>query len=287
MIVLDAPEIAGLLSPADAVRAIEDALRSGFDPASDPARGRIPLSHGEFLIMPSEAGEFAGVKIVGVAPENPTRGLARIQASYLLFDSATLTPVAVLDGIAVTSLRTAAVSIAAVRAFFPQLESPVRVVMFGAGPAAVAHVATLRAVVSVSSVTTIGRAVSGSDLDAIAAADIIICATTARVPLFDPALVKDRAVVIAIGSHEPDARELDANLLGRSHVIVEDVATAMREAGDVIQAAAAGFDLELIPLARAVTDPESIPFDRPIVFKSTGMSWEDLVIAAAIVRARA
>jgi ornithine cyclodeaminase/alanine dehydrogenase-like protein (mu-crystallin family) len=50
-------------------------------------------------------------------------------------------------------------------------------------------------------------------------------------PLFDSSLLRDDTVVVAVGSHEPDARELDAALLGRATVVVGDVATAPHEAG--------------------------------------------------------
>jgi ornithine cyclodeaminase/alanine dehydrogenase-like protein (mu-crystallin family) len=294
---VDAGQVARLLSPRGAVDAIEAALRGPFDPSADPARIQTPLSHGEFLIMPSEAAGFAGVKIATVAPGNPSLSLPRIQATYVLFDSATLAPVAIIDGVALTSLRTAAVSLAAVRPFVERLGDALTVVVFGAGPQAIAHLAALGDCLApgqtIAGVTTVVRHPDGdqvgagsSDADtALAHADIVICATTARKPLFDSNLVKDRTVVIAVGSHEPDARELDAALLGRSHVLVEDAATALREAGDVIQAVAARAVRpdDLIPMKSA--DPAAIPFDRPVVFKSTGMSWEDLVIASAIYRA--
>jgi ornithine cyclodeaminase len=56
--------------------------------------------------------------------------------------------------------------------------------------------------------------------------------------VFDSGLLRDDVVVVAVGSHEPDARELDGRLLGRASVVVEDVATALREAGDVVLAIA-------------------------------------------------
>jgi ornithine cyclodeaminase len=119
----------------------------------------------------------------------------------------------------------------------------------------------------------------------LAAADVITCATSARAPLFDGGLVRDGAVVIAVGSHEPDARELDAALLARSTVVVEDVATALREAGDVVLAIADGALRadDLFALREVVTGASRPRPDRPLVFKSVGMGWEDLVVAQAVV----
>ena len=124
--------------------------------------------------------------------------------------------------------------------------------------------------------------------EAVRRAGLVVCATTARTPLFDGAEVADDAVIIAVGSHEPDARELDGTLLGRADVIVEHPATALREAGDVILAISDGAlnAGDLIPMAEVVTGRVALSGDRPVVFKSTGMSWEDLVIARTIVERR-
>jgi ornithine cyclodeaminase len=313
-------QIVGLLRPRDAVAAIQTALRGGLDPAGDPARSIVSATHGQLLIMPSEVGEFAGVKIVTIAPDNPAQGRPRIQGLYLLFDAATLAPVAVLDGIALTTLRTPAVSLAAVRPFLTgdrlltgQLPltgvRPVRAVVFGSGPQAVGHVATLidtldgvRPVTEVTylvrrpgdvtvppagDVTVTVEDVAGAAASAaLAAADVVVCATTARRPLFDSALLPERAVVIVVGSHEPDAREVDGALVGRAHVLVEDVGTATREAGDIVQAIAEGRlrTADLIPIASLFTGAADPRPDRPVLFKSTGMAWEDLVIAGAVHR---
>ena len=78
------------LGPARAVQAVLAALRDGLDPAQDPPRSAVDLAHGQFLLMPSQTSAAAGVKVATVAPENPGRGLPRIQATYLLFDPHTL-----------------------------------------------------------------------------------------------------------------------------------------------------------------------------------------------------
>jgi ornithine cyclodeaminase len=147
---LDADAVAAL-GPAAAVQAVLDALRGGLDPAGDPVRSAVGLSHGHFLLMPSETPAATGVKVATVAPGNPERGLPRIQAAYLLFDRETLTLRAVLDGSALTTLRTPAVSVAAVLGRLP--ERPLRVAVIGAGPQATGHVTTLAAVRELDNVT--------------------------------------------------------------------------------------------------------------------------------------
>jgi ornithine cyclodeaminase/alanine dehydrogenase-like protein (mu-crystallin family) len=300
-------QVRRLLGPRQAVEAIGVALTAGLDPAADPARMVVPTAHGQLLLMPSAGGDHAGVKVATVAPGNTARGLPRIQGLYLLFDAAALSAVALLDGIALTTLRTPAVSVAAVLPFLRDDASPLRVAVFGTGPQGVGHVVTLADTLAgqrdIGEVTYLARrpestaapdhgpvpvtvtaAGSPEAERVLRRADVVVCATTAREPLFDSALIGDRVIVIAVGSHEPDAREVDGTLVARAHVVVEDVATAMREAGDIILAISEGRTsaADLIPMHRVVTDPPSVRFDRPVLFKSTGMAWEDLVVATAV-----
>ncbi|MDF1486764.1 hypothetical protein P0D62_00175 [Tessaracoccus sp. HF-7] len=118
---------------------------------------------------------------------------------------------------------------------------------------------------------------------AVADSDVILCCTSAAEPLFDGSLVRDGACVVAIGSHEPDRRELDSALMGRSRVVVEDVATALREAGDVMMAIKEGAlsTSDLVAIRQVVRGDVQRAADRPNVFKTVGMSWQDLVIAKA------
>jgi ornithine cyclodeaminase/alanine dehydrogenase-like protein (mu-crystallin family) len=159
--------------------------------------------------MPSETPAAAGVKVVTVAPDNPTRRLPRIQAAYVLFDRETLALRAVLDGTALTTLRTPAVSVAAVLPALP--DRPLRVLAIGAGAQAVGHVAALAAVRPLAAVIHLVRDPSRTPLTAVRlgspdadhalrAADVVVCATSAHSPLLDSALLRDDAVVIAMGS---------------------------------------------------------------------------------------
>ena len=54
--------------------------------------------------------DYIGIKSVTVHPDNPAQGLPSVQGVYLLLDGATGTPVALIDGPALTARRTAAAS---------------------------------------------------------------------------------------------------------------------------------------------------------------------------------
>ncbi len=273
---LAAVDVAERLSPTAAIDALEAALVSGLDPEADPPRGALAVGAGELLVMPSATADHAVVKLVTVGGE------PRIQGVCVVFDAATLAPVALVDGIALTNVRTPAVSALAVRAL--AVPAARRLLVFGRGPQARGHVEALRAVRPIEHVDMVGRDGSGVD-ELVRAADIICCATTAREPLFDGALVADHATIVAIGSHEPEARETDDALAERATVVVESRTSALREAGDVIGAIAAGVLRadELVTLADLVRGRVSIPAG-PRLFKSTGMAWEDAVVASALVR---
>ncbi|MFE6255734.1 ornithine cyclodeaminase family protein [Agromyces sp. NPDC057865] len=300
LVVIDATELRRRVPMRVAVRAVQAVLESGFDPARDPIRTIVDVEHGQLLLMPSDLGRYVGQKLATVAPGNPARGLERIQGVYLLLDGETLTPVAILDGTELTSIRTPAVSAAGVDLLAPA--DARSLVVFGTGPQGIRHVEAMRAIRPIERVRFIGRdraradeavrAIEAPGLDAavgsvddVRDADLVVCATTARTPLFEADLVADHAVVVAVGSHEPDARELDAALIARSQVVVETPEVALREAGDVVLAIEEGaFDPgRLVSLAEVVTRRVPVDVGRPRVLKTSGMGWEDLAVATAVL----
>jgi ornithine cyclodeaminase len=298
--------VAEALRPAAAVHAIEDALLGDLDPAKDFDRQIVDTEHGQLLLMPSQSRSRVGVKLATVTPDNPNRGLPRIQALYVVFDAATLSPRMLIDGAALTALRTPAVSIAAIKPALLAKDAPLHLTVFGAGPQGIGHVATIREVVDghrpIASVTYVVRnvrtastvdrphgtavvAVNSPEADnAVERADVIVCATTSADPVFDSAATKPAVIVIAVGSHEPTRREVDTPLVSRAQIIVEDRATALRECGDIVMAIAeAGLSEDgLIPIKDVVTGAATIDADRTVFFKSSGMSWEDIVVADAV-----
>lgn len=295
-----AAEVRSRITPRRARELVMRALTSGFSPADDPARSHVAAGDGHLLLMPSTIGAWTGVKVASVAPGNPERGLPRIQATYLLLDSATLSTAAIIDGVSLTSLRTPAVSAVAVDGL--AAAEAERLVVFGTGPQAIEHAVAMADVRALSSIRLVGRdaekveaacaalrerevsAEPGTASD-VGAADIIVCATSAERPLFDGRLVRDGACVVAMGSHEPDRRELDERLMGRSLVVVEEAGAALREAGDVIQAVDAGLldAAALVGIDALARGEVARATDRPNVFKGTGMSWQDLAVAIGVL----
>src|SRR5262249_26048615 len=103
-----------------------------------PLRTRLPISHHDAvsLFMPAyvkiNSGEALAVKIVSLFPNNPSRGLAYIQAAVVVLESDTGRAVALLEGSTLTAIRTGAGSGAAID-LLARKDSKV-VAIFGAGP---------------------------------------------------------------------------------------------------------------------------------------------------------
>jgi ornithine cyclodeaminase/alanine dehydrogenase-like protein (mu-crystallin family) len=274
---LTADDVARHLTPIVAIDALQAALVAGFDPETDPPRRFVGLERGDLIMMPSELGGHLAVKLVTIG------GDPRVQGVVVVFSSETLAPVALIDGIALTNVRTSAVSALAVRHL--AREDAARLLIFGRGPQAHAHVEAISAIRPITHVDLVGREAGGAP-ELVAAADIICCCTTASAPLFDGSLVRDGAAVVAIGTHDADARETDDALAGRATVVVESRVSALREAGDVICAIESGAidATSLVTLSELARGVAPIG-DGPRLFKSSGMSWEDAVMAGALVRA--
>ncbi|GAA3836249.1 ornithine cyclodeaminase [Brevibacterium ammoniilyticum] len=301
---LDAETVFSTLSPAEAVAALRETLADGFDPSDDIPRTVTDVSAGNMIFMPSEFGPWVGVKLVGVSTGNAERGLPRILGQYLMYEASTLRLRTVIDGAALTTLRTPAVSVAAVEPALSRFTAPVRVVVFGAGPQGVGHADTIAEVVDVAEVSFVvrspdqvgdqvrrrGRVIEAGTTEAneaLRAADIVVTATTARTPLFDADLVRPGAIVLACGSHDPHARELPAELFSRAEVVVEDLGTALRECGDVVLAITDGaLDADsIVTMSQVCTGEAPLDDDRTLIFKGSGMSWEDLAVASKLAEA--
>jgi ornithine cyclodeaminase len=291
-----------------------DALAAGFL-ASDPALAEgfarivLPLPEAgggagrELLLMPATGPQGTGLKLVTVVRDNAARGLPLIQGLYVLMSREGLTPELVIDGGALTALRTAAVSVLATRGL-ARTESR-HLVIFGAGTQALAHAEAMCRVRPIERVTVVGRRpadpgvaalverlqatgvdAAAGEATAVREADLVCTCTTSSEPVFDDRDVPPGVHINAIGAYRPDMRELPADTLGRALLVVESVEAALAEAGDVLAAIAAGalppvgFASDLHSLLRGEVTRTS---ERQVtVFKSVGLAVEDLIVARAL-----
>lgn len=308
--VIDAREIDVALDCRGAVEAIEAALRGGVDIEGDPPRLFCPLERGEFLLMPTQSPQHAGIKVVTIAPRNTERGLPTIQAWYLVFDAETLSPLAILEGARLTTLRTPAVTAVAIRGMLRadprgRSERIDTLAVLGSGPQAEAHVRTLAELMPVGRVRILGRTearVSGlvdslradgidaavGDRAALPGADVIVTATSSAEPVLSRTDVGDGVVVAAVGSHGADHRELAADLVTDADLLVEARASAYRENGNLLQTREAEAWRTGAQTVANLRELVAGSFRRreghPAVYTGVGMSWEDLAVVARILR---
>ena len=307
---LSGPELGDLISAKECIEVLEASLRDGaVDPEADSARLFSDLRAGEFLLMPTDAGSYSGVKVVTIAPTNPAAGHPKIQGVYALFDAQHLRPLVLMDAAELTLARTPATTALAVRHMLAaggngdshDRARVRRLAVIGTGPQALRHIMAITAVVEVEEVVVIGRhrlsatavvealcsqpyRVRGGDHGDLVDADLIVCVTSSAVPVLEGAHVGPDAVVCAVGSHGLDRREIPAGLTLRSDVVVEGRASAMREAGNLIPArsVAEWSQQPLTNLAELVAGKLVRRPGHPALYSGVGMAWEDIVVAGHV-----
>ncbi len=308
--VLSATDVERALSMAEAidVNAQAYALLSAGE-ATVPQRVPVETPRGVTLFMPAylhPTGALA-VKVVSVFGENLQRGLPTIHAVVLAVDSETGQPLALMNGIRLTALRTGAGSGAATRLL--AREDARALAMFGAGGQAMDQVQAVIAVRPIEEVriyTPSGHSarnlaqqlgqrhpglrvwVADSPAQAVRDADVVTCATTSATPVFDPADVSPGAHINGIGSFTPEMREVQVVGLPRLRVFVDSREAALAEAGDLIQAVDEGHlrpedltEIGQVVLGEAAgrTSPDEITF-----FKSVGVAVQDAATAQTVLQ---
>ena len=140
-----------------------EAVAAGFVALSDgrahvPVRISAPIEQGGLAVaMPAslDGSRYFTVKVVGVAPGARAKGLPFINATVLLGDAETGAPLAILEGTALTTLRTGAAGGVAARALAAPDASVLA--LFGAGAQARTQLAAALAVRPIAEVRVVTR----------------------------------------------------------------------------------------------------------------------------------
>jgi len=282
------------LRMADLIPAMEKALiEFSAGKVTQPVRSVINVDPpGGFLgLMPAHTADGLGLKAVTFYPSNAERGIPTHMATIFLVDPETGTPLAVMDGRLITEMRTAAVSAAATKL----LASPDAKILaiLGSGVQARSHVEALRLVrqfqeIRVWSPTKehaeqfakeIGATPTSAE-QAVRGADVVVTATSSKIPVVKGAWLKAGCHVNAIGACRPDWRELDDAALKGSVVFVDCREGAMKESGDVILSGAEIY----AELGEVLAGKVPSQANETTIFKSLGMAAEDIAAAMLVYR---
>lgn len=255
-------------------------------------------------------GPALGMKSITNFPGNAGTGLPPILATMLLFDAATGELLAVMDGVHLTNVRTAAASAVATVALARPESS--RLALIGTGTQAVGHLAAMASVLPLERVSLIAcsrasaerfaaeqsplypllafRAVD-TPAEALVDADVVCTVSSAREPVVTAGLVRPGTHVNAVGSHAPSIREIDGETMRAARVVVDSREAGLSECGDCLIPIAEGlFGAEHVSdelgEVLAGAKPGRSTAEEVTIYQSCGIAVQD-VAAAKIVYDRA
>lgn len=305
-LLLSAEQIGSLIDLDEVIREVEHAFAMHAE-GRVPAPGLLgcPAGAGGFHIksawFPGAEPRFA-VKTNANFPGNrENAGLPTIQGVIVLFDGRTGAPLAVMDSIEITILRTAAAT--AVAASHCARKGATTVTIFGCGDQAAAQIRALarvrpltrvfafdlhpqRAERLAESLWDLGLSIDPV-LDpgpALAESDICVTCTTSRRPFLGRADLAPGMFVAAVGADSEGKQELEADLVA-SAVLVVDLLESCAVIGELHHALEARLmqrDDIHAELGEIVTGrkPGRSTDEEIVVFDSTGNALQDVVTAS-------
>lgn len=304
-------EIARLVDLPLAIRIIRQAfITAARGGALMPPKVYLPLpGQSDFRAMPAflRHPPACGVKWVNVHPANIRRGLPTVMAIIVMNDPATGVPLAVMEGLWITKLRTAASAAVAAQAL-ARRESTV-IGLLGCGAQAEGQILALAELFHLTRVSVWGyrageaarfcrlmrRRLPGVIFEPCARvescvrpADLLVTVTPSRRPLVQRAWLKPGVHINAVGADGPGKQELDPCILREATVVVDDREQAIHGGELNVAVSQRRYDPRaihatlgdvLIGRRRGRRSPHEIT-----VFDSTGLAIHDVALGAAVLR---
>lgn len=287
------------------------AVREGFIALSAgqavvPVRGAMPVGNATTLTMPAyiQGGPVSAVKIVSVYPDNPARNLPTINGLVLALDAQTGVPLALLDAITVTAIRTGAASGLATDLLAKPSAQTLAVIGTGAqartqieAVLAVRDIRTIRLysprnaaalAAEIAPLYSANVSVAPSASAALEGADVIVTATNSTTPVVLPADVAPGAHINAVGSFRGDMQEIATEVILNSRIIVDHRESAWEEAGELIIPRDQGLldeshvYAEIGEIAAGRLPGRTSPHEITC-FKSVGNAVQDVVLARLVL----
>ena len=310
-LLLSRSDVERLLAPDECISAVEDAFRQhALGKAPAPGILGLHAEDGSFHIKAAllTLGEpYFAAKTNANFPHNGARhGLPTIQGVVVLCEAVTGQPLAVMDSMAITALRTAAAT--AVAAKYLARKNCRTALICGCGGQAPAQLRTLlrvrgleriyacdqdaekaRAFAAALGAETGLPITTVSDLPrAVAESDIVVTCTTARHYFITREMVRPGTFVAGVGADNENKQELDPALLAASK-LVTDLTEQCAVIGDLHHALAVGamtrsdVHAELGEIVAGLKVARASE-EETIVFDSSGTALQDMAAAVAVYR---
>jgi alanine dehydrogenase len=311
VLLLSGRDLQRVLRPEIAIPALREAYAALAHHRGDQGRsvgftvegGSIHVKSG---LLPGSHLAFASKVNVNLPENAKLRGLPTIQGIVVVSDAKDGRPLAVMDSIALTGIRTAAT--AALAAQYGARRDSTRAAIIGCGAQARYQLEALRSVFALRSVRVFdidtARAEafaavhSKSDCTvtptaslraAVAEADICITCTTSQSPVLTEDLDLKGCFVAAVGADNPVKHEIAPVLMGRARILVDDL-DACASGGDLNHALRSGAisrdrvhaDLAELALGRKQA---RLTADELVIFDSSGSGVQDVAAAWAAYQA--
>jgi len=308
-LILNRDEVASVLNMQDCIASVESAFSELSNGTADmPLRTNIKPPGGISLYMPAYLKEMKALacKVVTVYKENPSKhDLPTTIGKVLLQDPDTGDVICIMDGGFLTAMRTGAASGVATK-YLARKGENMTAGIFGTGVQARMQLWAVCEVRDINKAWAydinldaankfaqlmhekLGIEVSvANDPDELLQADIICTATSSPTPIFDGSKVRPGTHINGIGSHTPNARELDSAIVKRSKFIGDSREACFNEAGDIIIPFEAGEIQEshyFADIGEIVTGKKDGRMsDAEItVFKSNGLAVQDAATAKLV-----
>lgn len=294
-------ELRSLLPPGRARMAIAESFSARAEGRLfGPLRTHVSVPEGATLLMPAFSERSSGLKVLHIRSGNPQVGLPSIVGEFLLFRRMTGEMLALLDGPELTGIRTAALAGHAARSLAP-VGAEVGAVL-GAGHQGYFQALALLEALDLREIRIYNRtAARARDLashlaeafprvrvrqvatagDAVRGAQVVTAATASDAPLILDEDVATDAHLNLMGAYRPEMSEAEPAVIARaSAVYADDRDACLAEAGDVLQAVAAGAFAtdQLLQMTKEPPRREGLT-----VFKSVGSAVFDLAAAEAAI----
>ena len=324
MLILDRHDVYAALPISEAIVGMRWALEAfSTGQAVMPPRIMLPLPQAEAvcLVMPAFVpvdpddtfGATLAVKAVSTIPQNASRGLPPIQGAVLVFDPTTGQCLALMDGAAITAIRTGAASGVATDLLARKDSSCLAIL--GAGVQAMTHAKAVCAVRNIETIWLWNRTFTRAETlaveltrypelpkdirivstarEAVRNADILCTVTASKLPIFEDSDLRPGTHINAIGSFRADMQELPSLTVARSCLYCDNRAETLTKPGDILRPIEEGL-METSHLRGEIGEliagsiAGRVSVGEVTLYKSVGMAAQDAVAASiALTRAQA